>query len=115
MRVEIPRTGKNPLVARCGETPLKTKQITYADDTIPDLFHLKVDGTELVQRLLANTCELCGSQNQVEVHHDQSVKSLHSRWRGRKSKPRWVEAMILKRRKTLVVCKDCHTKITFGL
>jgi len=115
MRVEVPRVGQEPLVARCGEMPLKTKQVTYADDVIPDLFHFKVDGTELVQRLLANTCELCGSQNQIEVHHERSVKSLRSRWRGRKTKPLWVQAMLMKRRKTLVVCKDCHTKITFGI
>lgn len=114
MRVEIPRVDKKPLVARCGETPLKVRQVTYADDEIPDLFHLKVDGTELVQRLLANTCELCGSQHHIEVHHIRSVKSLRARWNGRKDKPQWVQAMLLKRRNTLVVCKECHTKITFG-
>ena len=113
--MEIPRVGQKPLVARCGETPLKVKHVTYADDEIPSLFHLKVCGSELVKRLLANTCELCGAQGHVEVHHERSMKSLRARWKGRKTKPRWAQAMLLKRRKTLVLCKDCHTKITFGL
>jgi group II intron reverse transcriptase/maturase len=115
MRVEIPREGKRPLVARCGETPLKVKQTVYLEDEIPSMFHLKVTGSELVQRLLAEKCELCGHEGYVEVHHEQSIKSLKSRWEGRRAKPRWVEAMLLKRRKTLVVCKPCHTKITFGV
>lgn len=93
---------------------MKVKKITYGDDSIPSLFHLKVCGSELVQRLLADTCELCGATGYVEVHHERSMKSLKARWKGRKTKPRWVKAMLLKRRKTLVVCKTCHTNITFG-
>ena len=114
IRVEIPREGKPPLVARCGETPLRIKQTAYLEDSIPSLFHLKVTGSELVDRLLAERCELCGREGYVEVHHEKSIKTLKARWNGRKAKPRWVQAMILKRRKTLVVCKSCHTAITFG-
>ena len=32
--------------------------------------------TELVQRLLADTCELCGSQDGVQVHHMRALKDL---------------------------------------
>lgn len=114
IRVEIPREGQRPLVARCGETPLRIQRTTYQEDTIPSMFHLKVTGSELVARLLAEKCELCGQKGYVEVHHEKSLKTLKSRWKGRKAKPRWAQAMILKRRKTLVVCKSCHTAITFG-
>ena len=33
--------------------------------------------TELVQRLLADFCELCGSEEDVEVHHERAMRKLH--------------------------------------
>ena len=62
--------------------------------------------SELVQRLLADTCELCGSQHQVEVHHIRALKDLNPK--GRKEPPEWVVRMASRRRKTLVVCRACH-------
>jgi len=57
-------------------------------------------------RLKANICELCGTSasNHYEVHHIHKLKDL-------KGKAQWEIAMIAKRRKTLVVCRDCHNKI----
>lgn len=70
--------------------------------------------SDLIQRLQANECELCGSQVQVQVHHIRKLKDLKQRWAGRKEKPMWVERMIAMQRKTLVVCFDCHQKIHAG-
>jgi group II intron reverse transcriptase/maturase len=58
------------------------------------------------KRLKARTCELCGTtqSNHYEVHHINKVKNL-------KGKEPWEIAMIAKRRKTLVVCQDCHNHI----
>lgn len=58
------------------------------------------------QRLNANVCELCGNteSDHYEIHHVHKVKDL-------KGKEPWERAMIAKRRKTLVVCRDCHKKI----
>ena len=58
------------------------------------------------KRLKAKECELCGTteSDHYEVHHVNKVKNL-------KGKEPWEIAMIAKRRKTLVVCLDCHNKI----
>jgi len=66
-----------------------------------------------VQRLLADFCELCGSDKDVEVHHVNAMRKLHE-YPGR-AKPEWVKRMIAVRRKTLVLCKRCHVAIEHGL
>lgn len=60
----------------------------------------------LEDRLKSKVCELCGTtkSNQYEIHHIHKVKDL-------KGKAPWEIAMIAKRRKTLVVCKECHNNI----
>ena len=57
-------------------------------------------------RLMAHACELCGSTDSqhYEVHHVHKVKDL-------KGKAVWEQIMIAKRRKTLVVCRECHKRI----
>lgn len=70
--------------------------------------------TDLVQRLQANECEICGSQENCEVHHVRKLADLKTRWRGRKEKPAWVTRMIAMQRKTLVVCEKCHVAIHTG-
>lgn len=60
----------------------------------------------LVNRLLSDTCELCGKQtDKIEMHHIRKMKDL-------KGKQQWEIVMIAKKRKTLAVCHDCHVKIT---
>jgi len=57
------------------------------------------------KRLSARECELCGKTNvPLEIHHINKVKNL-------KGKQTWEIVMITKKRKTLVVCKNCHYKI----
>ena len=70
--------------------------------------------SDLIQRMQANECELCGSQEQCEVHHIRKLSNLKNRWRGRKQKPDWVVRMITMQRKTLVVCAKCHDAIHAG-
>jgi group II intron reverse transcriptase/maturase len=70
--------------------------------------------TDLIQRLQANECEICGSTNRCEVHHIRKLADLKNRWRGKKPKPVWVVSMIALRRKTLVVCAACHDAIHAG-
>ena len=57
-------------------------------------------------RLKAKMCELCGCTDSTlfEVHHVRRLKDL-------KGKAFWEVVMIGKRRKTMVVCKNCHDKI----
>ncbi len=61
------------------------------------------------KRLTAHKCELCGTETaeRYEIHHVNKVKNL-------KGKEHWERVMIAKRRKTLVVCWECHHKIIHG-
>jgi len=60
----------------------------------------------LEERIKAKVCELCGKTNadHYEIHHIHKVKDL-------KGKADWERAMISKRRKTMVLCRNCHHKI----
>jgi len=48
--------------------------------------------SEVVQRLLADTCELCGSHDSVEVHHVRHLRDLHTKGRAQCRKLRIVFA-----------------------
>jgi group II intron reverse transcriptase/maturase len=103
------KEGKKPLVAKWGGIPLRRRM----DLPLPDTPYPYWDArTELVQRLLADTCELCGSQTDIEVHHIRALKDL-KRY-GRAEKPAWVKTMAARHRKTLVVCRSCHKDIHHG-
>ncbi len=55
--------------------------------------------SELLKRVLADHCELCGSKERVEVHHIRKLADLEKP--GRKEKPVWMKQMAARRRKTL--------------
>src|SRR5205807_1081319 len=101
--------GKKPLVATWGGISLKWDAKATLDEQPPQIFNKR---TELVQRLLADFCELCGSDSDVEVHHVQAMRKLHE-YPGR-PKPEWVKRMIALRRKTLLLCKRCHEAVEHG-
>ena len=67
---------------------------------------------ELVARLLANRCEICGSDDRVNVHHIRKLKDL--KVVGRRTPPLWKQIMASRRRKTPVVCHHCHVAIHRG-
>jgi len=110
LETRIEREGKRPLVARWGGISLAKQREAILDD---QPFVLRNGGrTELVQRLLADTCELCGSKEGVQVHHIRALRDLKRR--GRTVRPDWVEQMAARHRKTLVVCRACHWDIHSG-
>ncbi|MEO1372826.1 MAG: reverse transcriptase domain-containing protein [Cyanobacteria bacterium J06635_10] len=106
--VERPE-GQKPLVANWGGISLKRNMKAVLNDS-----PLRIDGprTELERRLMANTCELCGSQENVQVHHVRALKDLQKK--GRTKPPYWVQIMAARERKTLVVCQQCHMDIHAG-
>ncbi len=109
--VRVARQGKKPLIARFGGLSLKRKQQAFIKDRrIPPPG--PTARTELVQRLLADTCEVCGSSQQCQVHHVRKLADL--KVNGRKEKPPWIRLMAARRRKTLVVCRACHVAIHAG-
>ncbi|MDQ2904673.1 MAG: reverse transcriptase/maturase family protein [Chloroflexota bacterium] len=109
LQVTVPREGKKPLIAKWGGIPLKRRPQAILNDQ-PPLFW--PNRSELEKRLLADTCELCGSQDRVEVHHIRALKDLEQK--GRREKPLWAKVMSARRRKTLVVCWSCHRNIHAG-
>lgn len=102
--------GRSPLVAQWGGISLaRDTTPTVLNDDPPRIWSKR---SELVQRLLADTCELCGSGNQVEVHHIRALKDLNPQ--GRKRQPVWAIRMAARRRKTLLVCRVCHEGIQYS-
>ncbi len=112
LQVEVP-TEKGSRLIHWGGIPLRTVKV--GTGRLNDQRFVSYEyRSDLVQRLQANKCELCGSTQNCEVHHVRKLKDLKQRWAGRRTKPKWVERMIAMRRKTLVVCHDCHRKIHNG-
>ncbi|WP_370373347.1 hypothetical protein [Catenulispora sp. GP43] len=111
LRASVERgDGRPPLVAQCGG-------ISLARDSTPRPLNspARIWGkrrSEVVQRLLADVCEQCGSTRQVEVHHVRALKDLNPK--GRPNPPGWVVRMASRRRETLVVCRTCHEGIHAG-
>ena len=68
--------------------------------------------SEVVDRLLAGECELCGAPANIEAHHIRKLADL--RGKGRAAKPKWVQLMAARQRKTLMVCRNCHHAIHYG-
>ena len=109
LMVEEARPDQAPLVASWGGISLARDTRATLVDTPPPILNGR---TELVERLLADTCELCGSTVKVQVHHVRALKDL--RRKGRAKPPAWMEVMAARRRKTLVVCAPCHADIHAG-
>lgn len=109
LQVVVEREGKKPLVAQWGSISLARREKAILNDFPTTFWNPR---TELIQRLLAQKCELCGSQEGVEVHHVRHLRDLQQK--GRKEKPSWVKVMAARRRKTLVVCLECHQSIHRG-
>ena len=109
LQVQIDRGDKSPLITRWGAISLARKLDTELVDREPVPM---ISMAELVQRLLADECELCGSRESVQVHHVRALKDLSRP--GRSEKPLWVRVMAGRRRKTLVVCHVCHRAIHDG-
>lgn len=110
-RVVVERgEGKRPLVAQFGGFPIRRQRDAVICDQRPPMAYTR--GTELIKRLLADVCELCGSTTQVEVHHIRKLADL--RRPGQGNVPDWRRIMATRKRKTLVVRRRCHERIHNG-
>lgn len=112
LQTTIEREGKKPLIAQWGAISL------HWDIKAPIKDHQMFLGpgrSELEKRLLADTCEYCGTTGdaeRIEVHHIRALKDLAT-YDGRE-KPAWVKIMAARKRKTLVLCVTCHQDVTYG-
>lgn len=87
--------------------PRKKVPFKYSSvDSIPNVLMYKTR-TEITKRLLAEKCEWCNNSGRMEVHHVKKLKNL-------KEKKSWEILMISRRRKTLVLCHNCHVKLHSG-
>lgn len=112
IKVEVAREGKEPLKATFGDLPCRRKRNPIE---IPDaIVKVVANRNELLKRMMAEKCEICGSTTNVENHHIRKISDLKQKWQGKKEKPQWVERMIAMNRKTLVVCQKCHDEIHGG-
>jgi group II intron reverse transcriptase/maturase len=108
-QVRVPRPGRDDLVATFGGISLRRKESMILDDAPAGVYNTR---TELLERLLRDACELCGSERGCEVHHVRKIADLAKKSKANQAP--WVKLMITRSRKTLVVCRECHVKIHEG-
>jgi len=106
----VERPGKEPLIARFGGIRLSTEPLLMIEDRPLD--YRIGTRAEILLRLLADTCDLCGSNENIQVHHIRKLADL--KVKGRKTPTYWQQTMASRRRKTLMVCQKCHTAIHSG-
>ncbi|MEU1290200.1 reverse transcriptase domain-containing protein [Kitasatospora sp. NPDC005856] len=102
----IERKNRQPLVARFGGIPLQQQRSAKVVDRRP--VWVDYPQKELITRLLADTCEVCGATGDVQVHH---VRALADLARAGWPPSDWARVMLDRRRKTLVACAACHDRI----
>jgi|BarGraIncu00222A_1022003.scaffolds.fasta_scaffold06321_3 group II intron reverse transcriptase/maturase len=106
LQVTVPRGGRKPLVATFGGIPLRRQRTAILTDREP--VQTNVPRSELVRRLLAGRCEICGDTDKVQVHQIRKLTDLDP---SGPERPEWMSLMARRRRKTLVVCGACHADI----
>ena len=111
LKMVIEREGKKPLVAQLGGIPLKQREKARLVGSIPFKIGKPPERNELIRRLLASKCELCGTTEDIEVHHIRKLADIAKR---KGEQLPWMKIMSMRRRKTLVVCQKCHKDVHAG-
>ena len=101
------RPGRKPLYATFGTHAMRRKPFSPAPD-VDTVRQAYCPRTQLIDRLLADKCEICGATTNIEVHHIRAMKDVQN------NSADWAKLMAAMRRKTLVVCQACHTRIHTG-
>jgi group II intron reverse transcriptase/maturase len=115
LRVIVNRPGKEPLVSLFGGIPFEREPegMGVVDlDTTRAWFKPGNKRSEVVQRLVAEKCELCGAKEPVQAHHIRKLADIDRP--GRRPKAPWEKIMAARKRKTLMVCSECHKDIHAG-
>jgi group II intron reverse transcriptase/maturase len=77
-------------------------------DALPHIGRVLQGRSSVAQRLLANICEFCGKEEgYFEVHHVRKLKDVVG-------KEAWEKVMIARKRKTIVLCIECHDLLHAG-
>ena len=128
--IDVPRkqgTGTRKIVGVKYQTKTGEHVMTYFNDSLKmikepntrlsDKYSPNIaTGRQLINRLNANVCELCGkNEGEFEIHHVRKLKDIKDKYKKRgKAMPNWVLVMSKIRRKTLIVCECCHHSIHSG-
>ena len=128
--IDVPRkvgTGTRKIVGVRYNTKTGEHVMTYFNESLIKLNEPNTElsdkycpgftaGRQLINRLNANVCELCGTnEGEFEVHHLRKLKDIKDKYKKRgKAIPGWVLEMSRIRRKTLIVCECCHHNIHSG-
>jgi hypothetical protein len=100
------REGKPDLIARFGGIILRQDRRAVISDPAPVRIH--APRKELVHRLRKQWCELCETGGTVAAHQ---VVGLNALGKSGPGQPAWAALMAKKKRKTLIVCANCHEYI----
>ena len=115
LQVVIERPEKDPLIAVFGGFRLiRVPNPPFLSDfnVRRTWMHFRNNRSEVVQRLMAGKCELCGEEGSVAVHHIRKLADIDRP--GRRLKTPAEKVMAARRRNTLVVCEECHQSIHGG-
>ena len=107
LKLVIQREKKTPLTAMFGGLPLRRRKNPVMEDRVL-LPYVRVT-SEIVARLLNDTCEVCGSKENVEMHHVRHLRDLNKK--GKREMPLWMKIMISRKRKSIPLCKRCHDDV----
>ena len=110
LQVTVERDASKPLITYFGGVSLRWNKWVKINDNQASL--IWNGRSEVVERLLAQKCSLCGATENIEVHHIRKLADIQPK--GRKQCPEWMIKMSARKRKTLVVCRQCHEKIQYG-
>ena len=88
-----------------GGIPLKKCNYSTISDYIINIFDTR---GSFIDRLSNRVCSLCGSTENVQMHHINSLKNIN------KNYPIWLKMKMSMTRKTIPVCKKCHDRIHSG-
>jgi len=112
LQVVRERPGRPPMVATFGGISLTPEPYADYEDVPLDRDRLFIGRNELIQRMMAEECEVCGSKGPLQGHHIRKLADLNVP--GRAEKPHWKQVMSARRRKVMFVCIECHSNIHAG-
>ena len=108
----VRETGKDGKVREIRLFQLKNvnrKPQEYENVDNPPLTFQYRNGSELLRRMDANKCEYCMKEGgYFEVHHVRKLADIKD------GKQPWQKLMIARKRKTIVLCINCHHRLTAG-
>ena len=107
LKLTIQREGKKPLVTIFGGLPLRRRKKTVIVDEVLRTYPRM--RSEIVEKLLNDTCEICGAKEKVEMHHIRKLKDLNKK--GKRAMPLGMKIMITRKRKSIPLCKRCHEDV----